>query len=68
MATNISKVYLLTVPLEDDMKNTLYFASASAQQSYFSSVIGKTYTNVSYQSETKTFRCPDQVDSVRQYN
>ena len=65
---NISKVYLLNTPLEDDMKNTLYFASSSAQQSYFQSVIGKTYTNVSYQSETRTFRCPAQIDSVRQYN
>ena len=68
MAKNISKVYLLNVPLEDDMKNTLYFASANAQHSYFESTIGKTYTNVSYQSETRTFRCPDQLDSVRQYN
>lgn len=68
MAVNVSKVYLLTVPLEDDMKNTLYFASASNQQSYFNSHIGKTYTNVSYQSDTKTFRCHDQVDTVRQYN
>ena len=65
---NISKVYLLNTPLEDDMKNTLYFASASAQQTYFNSVIGKTYTNVSYQSDTITFRCPAQVDTVRQYN
>lgn len=65
---NISKVYLLNTPLEDDMKNTLYFASSSAQQSYFNSVIGKTYTNVSYQSDTRTFRCPAQVDTVRQYN
>lgn len=68
MATNISKVYLLTVPLEDDMKNTLYFANASSQQSYFAGVIGKTYTNVSYQSETRTFRCKDEIDTIRQYN
>lgn len=68
MAKNISKVYLLNVPLEDDMRNTLYFASASAQQSYFQANISKTYNNVSYQSETRTFRCPDQIDSVRQYN
>lgn len=68
MATNISKVYLLNVPLEDDMKNTLYFSSASAQQSYFSSVVGKTYTNVSYQSESRTFRCKDEIDTIRQYN
>ena len=68
MAKNISKVYLLNVPLEDDMRNTLYFANASAQQSYFQNNISKTYNNVSYQSETRTFRCPDQLDTVRQYN
>ena len=68
MAINTSKVYLLNVPLEDDMKNTLYFASSSAQHSYFENNIGKTYTNVSYQSESRTFRCKDQIDTVRQYN
>ena len=68
MAKNISKVYLLNVPLEDDMRNTLYFANASAQQTYFQNNISKTYNNVSYQSETRTFRCPDQIDTVRQYN
>lgn len=68
MATNISKVYLLTVPLEDDLKNTLYFSSASNQHNYFNGIIGKTYTNVSYQSESKTFRCKDEIDTIRQYN
>ena len=68
MAKNISKVYLLNVPLEDDMRNTLYFANASAQHTYFQNNISKTYNNVSYQSETRTFRCPDQIDTVRQYN
>lgn len=68
MAVNISKVYLMDVPLEDDMRNTLYFANASAQQTYFQSKIAKSYLNVSYQSDTRTFRCPDQLDTVRQYN
>ena len=68
MAKNISKVYLLNVPLEDDMRNTLYFTSVANQHSYFVDNIGKTYNNVSYQSETRTFRCPDQLDTVRQYN
>lgn len=68
MATNISKVYLLNVPLEDDMKNTLYFANSTAQHNYFQSMIGKTYLNVSYQSEDRTFRCKDEVDTIRQYN
>lgn len=65
---NISKVYLLNTPLEDDMKNTLYFSNSTNQHNYFAGTIGKTYTNVSYQSETKTFRCPDQIDTIRQYN
>lgn len=65
---NISQVYLLNVPLEDDMKNTLYFSNATSQHNYFANNIGKTYTNVSYQSETRTFRCPDQIDTIRQYN
>ena len=68
MATNISKVYLMTVPLEDDMKNTLYFTDSTAQHNYFQSMIGKTYLNVSYQSEDRTFRCKDEVDTIRQYN
>ena len=58
----------MDVPLEDDMRNTLYFANASAQQTYFQSKIAKSYVNVSYQSDTRTFRCPDQLDTVRQYN
>ena len=65
---NISQVYLLNVPLEDDMKNTLYFSNATRQHNYFSSNIGRTYLNVSYQSETRTFRCPDKIDTIRQYN
>ena len=68
MATNISKVYLLNVPLEDDMKNTLYFSNSTAQHNYFNSNISRTYNNVSYQSETRTLRCPDQIDTVRQHN
>lgn len=65
---NISKVYLLNTPLEDDMKNTLYFANSSAQKSYMDNNVIKTYTNVSYQRDTSTFRCPDQIDSIRNCN
>lgn len=68
MAINVSKVYLLSIPLEDDLKNTLYFTGASAQHTYFANNVAKTYSNVSYQSESRTFRCPDQIDIVRQYN
>ena len=65
---NISKVYLLNTPLEDDMKNTLYFANSSVQKSYMDNNVLKTYTNVSYQRDTSTFRCPAQIDSIRNCN
>ena len=65
---NISKVYLLNTPLEDDMKNTLYFASASAQQNYMQNNIIKSYLNVSYQRDTSTFRCPAHIDTIRNCN
>ena len=65
---NISKVYLLNTPLEDDMKNTLYFANTSAQQAYMNNNIIKSYTNVSYQRDTSTFRCPAQIDTIRNCN
>lgn len=65
---NISKVYLLNTPLEDDMKNTLYFANATAQKSYMDNQVIKTYVNVSYQRDTSTFRCPAQIDTIRNCN
>lgn len=65
---NISKVYLLNTPLEDDMKNTLYFANATAQKSYMDNQVLHTYVNVSYQRDTSTFRCPAQIDSIRNCN
>lgn len=65
---NISKVYLLNTPLEDDMKNTLYFASAAAQQTYMQNNILKSYTNVSYQRDTSVFRCPAHIDTIRNCN
>ena len=65
---NISKVYLLNTPLEDDMKNTLYFSDATAQKSYMDNNVLKTYLNVSYQRDTSTFRCPAQIDSIRECN
>ena len=65
---NISKVYLLDTPLEDDLKNTLYFANASAQHTYFEGRIQRTYLDVSYQRDTSTFRCPAHIDTIRTCN
>ena len=65
---NISQVYLLDTPLEDDLKHTLFFANTTAQHNYMASNIIKTYTNVSYQRDTSTFRCPAHIDSIRTCN
>lgn len=65
---NISKVYLLNTPLEDDMKNTLYFSSESAQKSYMDNHVVRSYNNVSYQRDTSTFRCSTMIDYIRSCN
>ena len=65
---NISQVYLLDTPLEDDLKHTLFFSNANAQHSYMANNVIKTYVNVSYQRDTSTFRCPAHIDSIRQCN
>lgn len=65
---NISQVYLLDTPLEDDLKHTLYFANKTAQHTYMSNNVVKSYVNVSYQRDTSTFRCPAHIDTIRQCN
>ena len=65
---NITKVYLLSVPLEDDYKDTLYFANATAQQTYFAGQVVKSYTDFSYQRKGNVIRVPAQVDTIRNCN
>ena len=65
---NISKVYLLDVPLENDYKNTLYFTSASSQQSYFQNNIVFSFTDFSYQRKDHFIRVPKQYDEVYKCN
>ena len=65
---NITKVYLLSVPLEDDYKDTLYFANATAQHNYFAGQVVKSYTDFSYQRKDNVIRVPAQVDSIRNCN
>lgn len=64
----ITKVYLLQVPLEDDYKYTLYFSDASAQNSYFSNQIVRSYTDFSYQRKDGIIRIPEQYDSIYDAN
>lgn len=65
---NISKVYLLGVPLENDYKNTLYFANASSQQSYFASQVLFSFTDFSYQRKDHFIRVPRGYDDVYKCN
>lgn len=64
----ITKVYLLNVPLENDYKNSLYFANASAQHSYFASKVVKSYDSGSngftYQRKDHTIRVPEEYDNL----
>ena len=65
---NISIVHLMNTPLENNMKNTLYFNSVQNQQNYMQRQIIKTYPNLSYQRDTSVFRCPSHIDSIRNCN
>lgn len=61
---NITKVYLLNVPLENDYMHTLYFDSLQAQQSYFQSRIVKSFTEFSYQRKDGIIRIPVVYDDL----
>lgn len=61
---NITKVYLLAVPLEKDYAHTLYFGSAAAQEAYFQSKIRKVYTDFSYQRKDGVIRIPAHIDDL----
>jgi hypothetical protein len=57
-------VYLCDVPLENDLKNQLTFASVAAQTSYFESKTIKSYTNFTYQRKDNIIRVPDHIDNL----
>ena len=66
--TNISKVYLLSVPLESDYKHTLYFNSKESQHEYFASKVVKSYTDFSYQRKDNVIRVPEHFDNIYNAN
>lgn len=65
---NITKVYLLGVPLENDYKNTLYFTNKESQHDYFISKKKKEYTDFSYQRKDNVIRVPDHIDTINTCN
>lgn len=60
----VTKVYLLNVPLESDYAHTLWFASSSAQKSYFDTRVKKSYTDFTYQRKDDVIRVPAHVDEL----
>lgn len=65
---NITKVYLLNVPLESDYKHTLYFESAEDQSAYFSSKLKWYFDDFSYQRKDNFIRVPKQYDELLNSN
>ena len=60
----ITKVYLLSVPLEKDYAHTLWFSSALAQSNYFQGRVQKRYDDFTYQRKDNIIRVPDQIDTL----
>lgn len=60
----ITKFYLLSVPLDKDYSHTLYFESAQAQQTYFQEKVKKSYTDFTYQRKDGVARIPAHIDSL----
>lgn len=65
---NITKVYLLNVPLESDYKNTLYFTSKEEQETYFKSRKVKFIEDSSYQRKDSFIRVPFHFDELSNVN
>lgn len=61
---NITEVYLLNVPLENDYRHTIWFPDQTAQESYFKGKVKQSYTDFSYQRKDGYIRVPAGYDSV----
>lgn len=61
-------LYLLKCPIEQDNRNQINFASATAQYNYFRSLPKITYDNFSYQRKDNVIRIPEHIDNIIKYN
>lgn len=66
--SEISKVRLLNVPLENDYKNTLYFSDKTSQQNYFAGKVKKTLENFSYLRKDNVISVDIAYDDLIGYN
>ena len=68
MATNITEVRLLNVPLENDYLNTFYFQTREAQAEYFKEKTVHTMDDATYQRKDNVIRFPGQYDTIARCN
>lgn len=63
----ITKVYLVSIPWENDGKNTIAFQSLGSQETYFTTkrISGLMFTDFSYQRKNQTMRVPVHIDSLQ---
>lgn len=64
MSNKLTEVRLLSVPLENDYKDTLYFTSKEAQTTYFLSKTKEKGEDFTYQRKDKKIRFPLDFDEV----
>ena len=58
------QLYLCKTPLENDYKNQLTFANATAQLTYFNSVIQKTFDNYTYIKKDNSVKLGVNIDEI----
>ena len=59
-----TRVHLLNVPLENNLKNTLWFANENSQSTYFLSKAVQSNVDFTYQRKDKTMVVPYLVDNL----
>lgn len=68
MAKNITEIRLLSVPLENDYKHTLYFGDAAAQAAYFKGKTVHSGDDFSYQRKEGYIRYSKHFDDLQNCN
>lgn len=57
-------IYLCKTKLENDYKNQLTFANATAQNTYFTSTVQHTYSNYTYVKKDNYIQVSDNIDTI----
>ena len=57
-------IYLCECPLENDYKNQLTFTSYEAQESYFNSIVKKSYSDYTYIKKDNMIKVNSTIDEI----